>query len=569
MDTLRRSTSIKRPSFRSAARLTLSVVGLARRAAQAAKKPFEKKEKRDPPDHSGHLNVNSGGLPLGTNGFDNASHSESDSEVAGCDDRNNNAETTCPPKPANNTPSPSLPTELWGEILKHATNTHPSPMTIHDFTHAGSIDSPRLTCLELQRRLHHLSMKTKTALTLVCKSWHPLARPILLESVRITDIKQIESLLLLLETEHKAGKTGPASSAWWIRELWFDTTICTCARPSEPNVLAKLLELCPRVLAFRKFGRSNCSANDSQEVNVVLKPLIFQANNAKDEEIPNRGTTLTHLDLAFSNMWSFENFLSVNTELGNKVPGIRSMELRPSYISMIDDPDSESPYVKQVQPTFPSLVSLRLLGSLSMVQATRFNLPALRSLTVYSTAFDRTADYHCISALLQAHGSDLVELELDVPLSCVPDLYKTCPKLKRLQLPATAFVEAELPCVYHPTITTLGIFGMQKLVYEQKHRTFTPRLLEALENHFSGLKEVQDVSLKSHDLRRRSVALWTAQDALDHRSFWSNLADLLGTKGVKLTDWSGYPIAGFESRKDIMIMLSEADVISEGLMCCH
>lgn len=44
MDSLRRSTSIKRPSFRSAARLTLSVVGLARRAAQAAKKPFEKKE---------------------------------------------------------------------------------------------------------------------------------------------------------------------------------------------------------------------------------------------------------------------------------------------------------------------------------------------------------------------------------------------------------------------------------------------------------------------------------------------------------------------------------------------
>ncbi|KAG8911916.1 hypothetical protein FRC00_005588, partial [Tulasnella sp. 408] len=224
-------------------------------------------------------------------------------------------------------------------------------------------------------------MKTKTALTLVCRSWHPLARSILLESVRITDIKQMESLVLLLESEHKAGKTGPASSAWWIRELWFDTTICTCAQPSEPNVAAKLLELCPRVLAFRKFGRSNCSVDDAQEVNLVLKPLICRTNDTKDEESHNRGTMLTHLDLAFSNMWSFEHFLSANTELGNEVPGIRSMELRPSYIFMIDDPDSESPSVKQVQPTLPSLVSLRLLGSLSMVQAARFNLPALRSLT--------------------------------------------------------------------------------------------------------------------------------------------------------------------------------------------
>ncbi|KIO21367.1 hypothetical protein M407DRAFT_10438 [Tulasnella calospora MUT 4182] len=541
-----RPTSIKRPSFRSAAR---SVAGLAR--------------KRDSPDHSSQ--PNSADCSREKNNPDHASHSE----VAECDNRNDNAGTTCHPKPVNNTLSPLLPQELWGEVFKHATNTHPQPMTIHDFTHAGCIDSPRLTCLELQRRLHHLSMKTKTALTLVCRSWHPLAKPILFESVRITDIRQLESLLLLLESEQRAGKIGPASSAWWIRELWFDTTICTCARPDEPNALAKLLKLCPRVMAFRKFGRSNCSADDIREVNVVLEPLICQANHSKDDESHSKGTTLTHLDLAFSNMWSFEHFLSANPELGNEVPSVRYMELRPSYISMIDDPDSESPYVKQIPPTFPSLVSLRLLGSLSMIQATRFSLPALRSLTVYSTAFDRTGDYHSISAVLQAHGGNLVELELDVPLSCLPNLSVTCPKLRRLQIPATAFVGAELPNIDHQTVTTLGIFGMQKLVYEQKHRTFTPRLLEALEKHFSGVKEVQDVSLKSHDLRQRSVALWTAQDALDHRSFWSSLTAFLKARDVKLTDWSGYPIAGFESRRDSMIMASEADEISEGLMCCH
>ncbi|KIO33852.1 hypothetical protein M407DRAFT_17453 [Tulasnella calospora MUT 4182] len=250
------------------------MVELARRASQAAKKPFEKKGKRDPPDHTGSQ-LNSIGRPL-----------ENDGPVAGCEDRNDNAETTCPPKPVNNTPLPLLPPELWGEIFKHATNTHPPPMTIHDFTDAGCIDSPRLTCVELQRRLHHLSMKTKAALTLVCRSWHPLAKPILFESVRITDVGQIESLLLLLESDQKAGKTGPASSAWWIRELWFDTTICTCARPYVADALAKLLKLCRRVLAFRKFGKSSCSANDIQEVNVVLEPLICQANHAKDDEGP-------------------------------------------------------------------------------------------------------------------------------------------------------------------------------------------------------------------------------------------------------------------------------------------
>ncbi|KIO33853.1 hypothetical protein M407DRAFT_17454 [Tulasnella calospora MUT 4182] len=268
-------------------------------------------------------------------------------------------------------------------------------------------------------------------------------------------------------------------------------------------------------------------------------------------------------------MWSFEYFLSANPELGNKVPGVRYMELRSSYVSILDDPDSESPFVTQVPPTFPSLVSLRLLGSISMIQATRFSLPALRSLTVYSTAFDGTEDYHSISALLRAHGCNLVELELNVPFPHLPNIYTTCPKLRRLQIPATALVEAVLPDIDHPAITTLGIFGMQKLVHEEKHRTFTSHLLELLEKHFSGVKEVQDVSLKSHDLRQRSVTLWTAQDALDHRSFWSRLTALLGARGVKLTDWSGCPIAGFESRKDSMIMASEADVISEGLTCCH
>ncbi|KAG8893975.1 hypothetical protein FRC01_013240, partial [Tulasnella sp. 417] len=439
---------------------------------------------RTPDDDRGSQH-SSEDTPPKKNGNDDASRLE----VAGCDDRHDNAKTTCPPKPPNYSPSLLLPLEIWGEILKQATNTHPPPMTIHDFTHTGSLDSPRLTCLELQRRLHHLSMKTKIASTLVCKAWHPLAKSILFESVRVTDIRQIESLLLLLESEHKAGKTGPESSAWWIRELWFDTTICTCARPNEPNALARLLGLCPRILAFRKFGRSNCSANDVQEVNIVLEPLICQANNKNDEEIHTKGTTLTHLDLAFSTMWSFEHFLSANPELNNEVPSLRSMELRPSYISMIDDPDSESPYVKQVQPTFPSLVSLRLLGSLSMIQATRFSLPALRSLTIYSTAFDRTGDYNSISAVLEAHGGNLVELELDVPLSCLPNLYTTCPKLKRLQIPATAFVEAELPNIDHPTVTTLGIFGMQKLVYEQKHQAFTLGLLKALEKQFGGVKE--------------------------------------------------------------------------------
>lgn len=236
---------------------------------------------------------------------------------------------------------------------------------------------------------------------------------------------------------------------------------------------------------------------------------------------------------------------------------------------MFDNSDLESPYLQTVQPTFPSLTSLRLLGSLSMIQATRFNLPALRSLTVYSTAFDRTGDYHSISTVLQAHGGNLVELELDVPLPCLPDLSTTCPKLQRLQIPATVFLDNEPPGISHPNITTLGIFGMQKLVYEQKHRTFIPRLWEALEKHFPGVKEVQDVSLKSHDLRQRSVTLWTAQDALDHRTFWSKLAVLLGAKGVTLTDWSGCPIDGFESRRDSMAMSSEADVISEGLLCCH
>ncbi|KAG8955920.1 hypothetical protein FRC04_006367 [Tulasnella sp. 424] len=442
-------------------------------------------------------------------------------------------------------------------------------MSIHDFTHAGCIDSPRLTCLELQRRLHHLSMKTKTALTLVCKSWYPLAKTILFESVRITDVKQIESLLSLFESEENAGKIGPELSAWWIRELWFDTTICTCSQPFGPNSLARLLALCPRVLAFRKFGRSDCSASDIQEVNVVLEPLIRKSKFTREGEEYRSGTTLTHLDLAFSNTWSFEHFLSAHPTLNNQLSSIRCMELRPSYISMFDNSDLESPYLQTVQPTFPSLTSLRLLGSLSMIQATRFNLPALRSLTVYSTAFDRTGDYHSISTVLQAHGGNLVELELDVPLPCLPDLSTTCPKLQRLQIPATVFLDNEPPGISHPNITTLGIFGMQKLVYEQKHRTFIPRLWEALEKHFPGVKEVQDVSLKSHDLRQRSVTLWTAQDALDHRTFWSKLAVLLGAKGVILTDWSGCPIDGFESRRDSMAMSSEADVISEGLLCCH
>ncbi|KAG9018093.1 hypothetical protein FRB90_012331 [Tulasnella sp. 427] len=345
-------------------------------------------------------------------------------------------------------------------------------MSIHDFAHAGCIDFPRLTCLELQRRLHHLSMRTKTALTLVCKSWYPLAKRILFGSVRISDQKQVEILLHLLSSELKEGKVGSASSAWWIKELWFDTTICTCSLPAGSNALAQLLLLCPRLLAFRKFGRSDCGADDIQEINTVLGPLVCGAERS----------ALRNLDLAFSNSWSFEYFLAAHPALQNELPGIRYMELRPSYISLFESPEAEGSELRKIRPTFPSLTSLRLLGSLCVIQAARFNLPYIRSLALYSTTFDRVEDYYHIPTVLQAHGSNLVELELDLPLESLPNLQNACPKLQRLQVPATVLLDAQLPSISHSGVHTLGLFGMQKLVYEQKHHVFTSSLTEALGN---------------------------------------------------------------------------------------
>ncbi|KAG8908024.1 hypothetical protein FRB99_000842 [Tulasnella sp. 403] len=452
-------------------------------------------------------------------------------------------------------------------------------MSIHDFGIYDSIVTPQVSCLELRRRLYKRSLQMKITISSVCNSWRELNAPYLYQSIRITRAVQVDALLNAFNEDEarrqRALEEGKeripgGSYALMVRELWLDSNICSCQTPDAFKSLVALLKRCTGITVFRKFGRYGCSTPELEETQGILAAQVLPSSSCGDIGLC-KPPGPTHIDWAFMNSYVFQHFFAKNPELNDSLPSVRTLELRPSYIDLLEDLPEDSAILRHI-PHFPALTCLRVLGSRAFAQAAKFVMPSLRSVMIYSPAFDRDDEDHTISCLLAEHGPKLEELEFDLALHRPRlesiDLEDSCPNLRRLHLPASVFTGTHTLKFGHSNLHTLGIRGMHRLVYDQTNADFQSKLLDFVER-FPGLKAVQDLSTKSHEFRERSVSLWNAQDALSYRAFWSGLLGSLEKKGVQLLDWSGEPVKGFEERKFMSIMPCEADKVSEGLICCH
>lgn len=472
--------------------------------------------------------------------------------------------------------NPMLPPEVWRNIILHATDTFPHPLSAHDFTEPTTIEAQRLICLELARRLHRLSLERKLKLSLVCWAWHDICVPLVYRSIRLTSSPMIEKLAQLFEADEKAGRFGSQQRSWWVRELWLDANICTCSMHDSAGSLNALLERLPRVESIRKFGKLNWSFDEAEEGKQVLERVILPPS--ADGRI--RGPS--HLDWTVTSIWNFQHFLSAHPNLNDTLPSIKSLELRPFFVFCTEPPETKDSILQHV-PHFPALVSLRLFGSSACLQAKHFRMPQLKSLCVSFTPFDSlynggNSDVLLLD-LLRTHGENLEELELDVsfhqPLSRMVDLMDMCPNLRRLHLPATILVCGKrLPPIRHTGVTTVGLTDMHKLVPTGRHGRFAKQLQSFLDEDGLGgaVEVVQDLSIKSHQQRQRCVdtKFRTAQDAIDYRLFWLGLVDSLERAGVALVDWKGSNVAGFDhNHRSMDVPCSEAEEVSKGLLCCH
>ncbi|KAG9046786.1 hypothetical protein FS837_003658 [Tulasnella sp. UAMH 9824] len=174
---------------------------------------------------------------------------------------------------------PFIPPEIVREIIRHATDTFPAPLSIHYSIPSASQPLspppssyphfPYWSCAfredgDVDRKLHALSMKIKLSVSRVPRTWRDVAAEFLFNSIRIHDSKQLP--LLWHAFEGDARRRGQAankeimaplgSAPWWIRELWIDFEKIKHIARYDPKKfgLADLLKICPNIVVYRGLG---------------------------------------------------------------------------------------------------------------------------------------------------------------------------------------------------------------------------------------------------------------------------------------------------------------------------
>ncbi|KAG8922612.1 hypothetical protein FRC01_013809, partial [Tulasnella sp. 417] len=485
---------------------------------------------------------------------------------------------------------PFLPPEIVREIIRHATDTFPSPSSIHHpspstsqslspplphpvFPYSGYLKEET----EIDRKLHALSMKIKLSVSGVSRAWRTVAVEFLFNSIRIHDVRQIPLLWRAFEGDAKrrgeqaSKKTiaGPGSAPWWIRELWIDFEDIKNIAGSMEFDLADLLKICPNILKYRGLGsRKQLHFSPGWRDTTVLQQLLglpdvwsnethsrphqvqdaetqgdVQVTKGSNFDIPDTGR---RIELCFALDWepSLRLFSDPLTSAHRTLtlPWISSLELRALNMFMTMHP--------VVTYTFrlPNLAHLSLRGWETLDYATmRLLLPSLRSVTLGSNTvmplrFPPDPD---LEGFLEKHGLALEELTiLEKPYSkYLQKLNHLCPILHTfrthyLDLPRSAIL----------SVTTVGLYGLEHAVGKSESGE---SLIFNIFEVFPGVAIIQDMSWRSDVIRRRAFTNWTDPDGVRHRAYWTEVfrtARAMGRNGqssgpeVTLLDWRGKPV---------------------------
>lgn len=426
----------------------------------------------------------------------------------------------------------------------HATDTYPSPFSIHRSTPLSPWERDPFTSghyseLEARRKLHALSMQHKLAISRVSKLWKELAVEFLFNSIRIHHPRQISLLTVALQIDGQQpmrAEEAKINVAWWIREVWIDLEKfphSTSERDPPPEFgIYGILQNCPKIVAYHGFGQSAWMGFHDLSEQCQLIKRIAETNCIGDSSRAGERieTSLRTDDELFRPLYaSSSEVLSISNPA--TISSIHSLELCLSPL----DPHSRVPSVN-IRVLLPNLTHLTLQDACSAQYATFFDTPSLKSLTYNVKIGNFRPDQDPFALLLERNAEKLKELTIIQRMSRVHLLAakKRCSNLETMQMGWGNF-----DC-YPPTVKTVGIWGLEHVV----HKRWEGQVLASVALLVEGtplLREIKDPSWRSGLIRQRAFRSRNDPEAPSHRQFWARFLGILnqGSRSIQLIDWRG------------------------------
>lgn len=453
------------------------------------------------------------------------------------------------PEPPRNLPV--LPPEIIREILMHATDTFPSPFSVHRFspsspTRRFPASTDPLSDLAVERELHQQSMEIKLAVSKVSRLWRDIAAEFLYNSIRIYNSRQIPLLKNAFDgDERRRGGGGPGSVAWWIREVWIDVAKFNYFITLDDGLphfdLFDFFKQCPKIVVFRDFGKwGNQQATAYLNQDPTLQAITqtpYETSRAKSGiKQPEETDSSRRIELHL--LVDRDPFLPLTASppYTSTIPSIQSLELRFDYILRHSVPNPD------VIIHLPNLKYLTVRGVKATIQAQVFVMPMLESIT-YAPDSLRGMDHvgpDPLRTLLERHGSNVRELVLLSEWSLLNpgELRQSCPELRSVHMHwdgAARHVDT-----FPQGITHVGLFGLDNIVH-RKRGLEVLSLLSTMASMFPTLQEVQDLSWRSGMVRLRAVKHWDDPEAESYRGFWRLALTVLrgNLEGASILDWRG------------------------------
>ncbi|KAG8928168.1 hypothetical protein FRC01_006378 [Tulasnella sp. 417] len=454
-----------------------------------------------------------------------------------------------PPHPSQKSPSKllRLPPEIITEIIKLATETFPSPFSIHQFTlnQTSPFSSASANDQSLERMLHSGSMAVKRNVSLVSREWNALSTEFLFNSVRVIRKAQIKQLWDAFESRRsRLGELqdGPGCAAWSVRVFWVDDEIPVSGRispelyPESPS-LRDFVARCRRIIVFRGFGiRVHSPLLKTATLLPVLSGIVRSTQNPlwslNQEEEESAEHTLKALlppeqvELEFR----MDDYHEMTTFL--KPPDTSSLDAI-KILKLRSNGSFEGLSDLKTRLCFPNLVELHLAKVGALQLAVTFVMPSLTKVVWDLIPKDYQAD---LGAFLRAHGEGLLELSLRKNPQDLRKLDRTCPHLRQLDI---VFDGTRSPENYFPH-TSLQVLGIHNL-HDVLHNKYLRHLIELIKR-FPSLRVVRDANWKSCTLRDQHLRQWENSESREWQGVWQEFIDVLREKKIEFIDWRGQPV---------------------------
>ncbi|KAG8910426.1 hypothetical protein FRC00_008195 [Tulasnella sp. 408] len=392
-------------------------------------------------------------------------------------------------------------------------------------------------------------MRRKVLISQVSKLWRDITVEFLFNSIRIHHGRQIPLLGMAFNADEQRKNAQPGSAqrvaACWVREIWFDLGHLPSTSSDFPSELdiAGLFQRCPDVVVLRGFGQKYHSKYQpgAHKNGQIIKYIVATTSSPG----PVAYSSLNHQEgrkVEISRLVDYDPFIPLVPQPFESgrwfdhlyIHRLQSLELHPS-----------ARYYHNYSHTFatvclPELTHLFIRGLWGTAQYARcLEMPSIRSL-----AYDAIANTHRptpdpFQVLMEKHGAKLKELAL-LHEPCQEELLQVQEHCTNLDTMYTHWAGAGF-CP--PTVTTVGLFGLESVVFEgSDDRVLTS--LAGLIGTAVALHEVRDMSWRSGFVRQRAARSRNDPAASIHRKFWAKFVGILHSGGqeVQLVDWRGREI---------------------------